>query len=108
MGIFDREEVLDYIIDSYAGTEPHPKSGRERRLYLWEEEGEVHMGNTEAFVLHLGRRFRVEVNTFAASRVHAVLRELGERVNAYPEQRTVEGRKIGKFRQPEPEEWRIN
>lgn len=97
------DEVLGYVINAYAGTEPSPTNPHIlRRVYLWETAGDVMMGNTEAFARHLKRRFpglRVD-----PSEVHALLRALGEQVAPQGSRRPATG-PGGKFRQPAPEEW---
>lgn len=96
-----RPEILDYIIDSYAGVE-----GR-RRVFIWEDGDAIKMGNAEAFALHLADRFELLPDTGRASQIHGLLRELGEKVNSYPEKRSKPTPGVGTFSQPEPEEWVI-
>jgi len=105
-----RDDVLGYIINSYEGVEPvssHP--GVMRRVFLWEEDGDVRMGNTEAFVLHLGRKFGRETFPCDAYQIHHILRELGELIHPH---RTHESPRkdspiAGRFKQPEPDEWTV-
>lgn len=102
------DEVLGYIINSYHGVEPAPTNHRVmRRVFLWEEEGEVKMGNAEAFTLHLGRRFERKVSAQDASHIHQFLRDLGESITPHQrhEKPRTDGPRAGKFRQPDPDEW---
>jgi len=107
-GWMTQDGVLGYIINSYEGVEPVPNSPMVmRRIFLWEEDSVVKMGNTEAFVLHLGRKFGVETRPCDASQVHHILRDLGElilphRKHESPRQN---GPTAGRFRQPDPDEW---
>jgi len=77
-----RDDIISYIVDCYAGTEPKGDHGQaRRRVYLWEDPrtGDVMMGNTEAFAEHLRERFDLlqDMRTIAQA-VHKLLRELGE------------------------------
>jgi len=79
-----RDDVLGYIINSYQGIEPVPSNPRVmRRVFLWEEESEIKMGNTEAFVLHLGKKFGQKTLSCDASEVHQILRDLGELIHPH-------------------------
>lgn len=104
MGWARRPEILDYIIEAYAGTEPLPDSTRSRRVFIWQEGAEIKMGNTEAFLAHLQARFNLILTASATSTIHSLLRELGEVAQAHKPH----GPRIGaggKFKQPEPESW---
>ena len=111
LGLYDwlrQNEVLGYIINAYAGIEPAPANhGVMRRVFLWEDAGEVKMGNTEAFILHLGRRFERKVKTHEASDLHKLLRDLGESITPHPRHARPQanGPQAGRFKQPEPDEW---
>ncbi|MFZ3020255.1 MAG: hypothetical protein WA051_01895 [Minisyncoccia bacterium] len=103
------DEVVGYIINAYAGIDESPnRPGRMRRVFLWEDGDEIKMGNAEAFVMHLGQKFGKKLKPADASAVHALLRELGEsltphlRGHAKPSDTSS---KIGRFKQPDPEEW---
>ncbi len=102
-------EILFYIIDSYAGIE-EPRDGRRgvgRRVFLWEEEGVIKMGNTEAFVEHLGRKYSRSLKTHYASVLHQTLRELGEPVATHAKHapRRSDSPRCGRFTQPKPDAW---
>lgn len=105
MGWARRPEILDYIIEAYAGTEPLPDiANRSRRVFIWQEGEEILMGNTEAFLDHLRKKFNLILTASATSTIHSLLRELGESVQSHKQH----GPKIGeggKFKQPEPESW---
>lgn len=104
-------EILGYIINAHAGVEPlQHNPGILRRIFLWEEDGEVKMGNTEAFMLHLGRRFDRKVSEGDAPTLHKLMRDLGESVSFHKKHapRSPDGPKAGRYRQPEPDEWVIN
>lgn len=104
MGWARRPEILNYIIDAYAGTEPCADSARSRRVFIWQEGTEIKMGNTEAFLAHLQAKFGLILTASATSTIHSLLRELGEVAQAHKPH----GPRIGaggKFKQPEPESW---
>jgi hypothetical protein len=92
---FDRSEILDAIITSYAGVE------NGKRQFIWESEnGDVVLGNARAFSDHLEARFGLPKRPGRWTAVHRVLHELGEAVksiNAHP------GKKGQHFRNQEPE-----
>lgn len=99
-----RPEIVSYIIDSYAGTEAKEGISVKRRVFIWEESKDIKMGNCEAFVAHLARRY--DLLNPNPSDVHALLRDLGERV--LPETPGKQRRgKPGRFKQPDPDEWTI-
>ena len=100
--------VLGYIINSYEGVEPVPSNPRVmRRVFLWEEEGDIKMGNTEAFVLHLGRKFGEKTLPCDPSQIHLILRDLGELIVPHKkhESPSKDSPLAGRFKQPEPDEW---
>jgi hypothetical protein len=98
-----RPEIIDYIIESYAGIE---RDGRPRRVFIWEEGAEVYMGNCEAFLQHLAKRFELVVTLSATSQIHELLRELGEQVLSSATDRAPRSpTPVGRFKQPEPEQW---
>jgi len=103
-----RDEVLGYIINAYAGVDAVPSNpGIMRRVFLWEEGDEVKMGNAEAFVLHLGRQFGRNLKTGDASVLHWLLRELGESISSHKKREPPRANSpaAGRFRQPDPDEW---
>jgi hypothetical protein len=109
----EKPGVLGCIIDAYQGVEqiPGQKKGRRvRRVFKWEDGDEEFKGNAEAFVLHLGLKFGLELKESAACFIHAILRELGEVVlPSMKEQREKpkkDSPRAGKFRQPSPDKWR--
>lgn len=113
VGLFDwlrQDGILGYIINSYMGTGPVPKTPWIlRRIFMWTEDDEIKQGNTEAFILHLGRRFERPIRASEASALHELMRDLGEiisspRSHARPQKNSPNA---GKFRQPSPEVWVI-
>lgn len=105
------DEILGYVINAYSGIEPISQDfGKMRRVFLWEEEGEVKMGNAEAFVLHLGRRFNRVVKAGETTLLHKLLRDLGDSIaphkNGHAKPRP-DSPKRGTFKQPVPDEWTI-
>lgn len=103
-----RDDVLGYIINSYEGIEPVPSNTKVmRRVFLWEDEGDVKMGNTEAFVLHLGQKFERKTNPCDATGVHEILRDLGELIHPHRKHDSPrpDGPAAGRFKQPVPDEW---
>jgi hypothetical protein len=91
---FEHKDVLSYIIDSYAGVD-----GRKRQ-FIWEEKGEILIGNSRAFTDHLNEKFDLHRTNTSWVALHAVLRALGEVVNGYTPRSHVRG---GKFKNQEPE-----
>ncbi len=105
------EEILFYIIDSYAGTElPRSGRGRSRRVFLWEEDGVLKMGNTEAFLEHVSRRFHRHLKSHYASAIHQTLRELGEATVSHTTHETprADSPRRGQFTQPAPDAWVVS
>jgi hypothetical protein len=95
-----RPEILDYVIECYAGTEK-VEGGRARRVYLWEDGPDIKMGNTEAFAQHLCKRFDLlRVHT---SDLHNLLRQMGEVIQKH-RPHAPPGASRG-WVPPEPEEW---
>ena len=75
---FERPEVLDYLVRSYAGLD------KGKRQFIWEDEnGDVVIGNTRAFTDHLSRQFQIPLTSTSWSKVHEALRELGEVAREY-------------------------
>ena len=104
------DHVLGYIVNAYEGIKPVPnKPSVMRRVFLWEEEGEVKMGNAEAFVLHLGRHFERRIAPIDASSLHELLRDLGDVINPHKSHNkpSPDGPYAGHFKQPDPDEWVI-
>lgn len=105
-----QDRVLGYVINAYAGVDESPnQTGVLRRVFLWEEDDDVIMGNTEAFVLHLGRRFDRRVKEGDATAIHRLLRDLGENVALHRKHDSprADSPRVGRYKQPDPEEWRI-
>lgn len=101
-----RPDVLSYVINSYAGLDAVEDSNVKRRVFIWEEETEIMMGNCEAFCDHLEERFGLI--SVSSSDVHALLRELGEHAQfhkAHPSRKIGEGPSAGRFKLPEPDKW---
>lgn len=104
-----RPDLVSYVVDAYAGTEPVEGQGgaKVRRVFIWEEpDGRIEMGNTEAFVIHLGARFGLPLAARDASHIHAMLRTMGERVLPEVKDRRRSDRRTG-WKQPEPDHWTI-
>lgn len=99
-----RPDVISYIIDAYAGTDEVPDSKRKRRVFIWEDGDEIKMGNCEAFAIHLEAKF--ELIRVQPSDLHAMLRELGEVVQAHKPHAPKTAREV-KYVPPEPDEWVI-
>ena len=75
-----QEEVVDYVLDSYAGVEENDK-GRLKRLFLYaDDEGEVWIGNSAAFAEHCAEIFGFELLTYDYVSLNRILIEVGERV----------------------------
>jgi hypothetical protein len=100
-----RPEILDYVIESYAGLDESPNGRGKRRVFVWEKDGEILMGNCEAFVLHLREKFDLVICISATSALHALLRDLGENAKKNHDTHEMHGQKAGTFTQPEPDEW---
>lgn len=101
--------VLGYIIDSYAGTERSSR-GPNRRVFEWEDGSSVYRGNAEAFILHLGTKFSLELKPEHACYVHALLREFGEVVlpsKGGKKMRDMNSPFRGRFRQPDPDKRKV-
>ncbi|MDO8589840.1 MAG: hypothetical protein Q7R69_01030 [bacterium] len=113
IGFYDwlgKGEVLGYIVDAYVGVDPVPGNPTvKRRVFIWEEDDDIKMGNSEAFVLHLGRRFERKVSAGYASSPHELLRALGEHVIPHKQHamRRPDGPFAGRFKQPDPDEWTV-
>lgn len=96
----ERPDVLDYICVSYVGVE------RGRRVFIWtDEKGTTWEGNIEAFTLHCASRFELLLEAVDAKQVHQVLRDMGAPARQYTEHRVATGEDVGKYEQPEPEQW---
>lgn len=93
---FERADVVDYVIDCYAGVD----GPRKRRAFVWEEGGDVLTGNSRAFCDHLARRFEMPECATRWACVHELLRSLGEVAHAYGPRVRVRGQK---FKNQEPE-----
>ncbi len=105
-----RPEIVDYVVECYAGAEAKPEGkGRPhgRRVFLWEEDGHVYMGNVEAFLLHLKARFDLVLCATATTAIHALLRELGETLWVPLSARQSPTPGAGSFVQPDPERWEV-
>lgn len=104
-------EVLGYVFNAYGGVEPVPSSPAVmRRVFIWEENSEIKMGNTEAFVLHLGRHFNRKTSPVDASLLHELFREYGASITPHKHHAVPrpDGPHAGHFKQPDPDEWSIS
>jgi hypothetical protein len=106
---FTRPEVVSYIIECYAGVDTIPGMKKSRRVFLWYlPNGEVHMGNIEAFTIHVGEKFGfIDVRPSDASNIHRILRELGERIQIHSPHSAKKRTNTGQS-WPEPEEWVVS
>lgn len=100
-----RPEILDYVIESYAGLDDKPEGRGQRRVFIWERGNEIVMGNCEAFIEHLNEKFGLVLALSATSALHDLLRQLGEAAKRRHETHEFNGKKVGTFNQPEPDEW---
>jgi hypothetical protein len=87
---FKREDIVYYIIDSYAGIEEN-EMGIARRMFLWmENEDDVWFGNIAAFAEHLAQRFDFELLKYDYVAINNVLLGCGERLKDF-EKRSQDG-----------------
>ena len=110
VNFLDQYEVAGYIITSYAGVEAiSSNSGIMRRVFEWHDGDTLMRGNTEAFVVHVGKKFGYALTKNQAPQIHAFLRDLGEIINPHAKHstRSADGPSAGRFRQPDPDEWVI-
>lgn len=93
---FEKPEVLDYIITSYAGVD------KGKRQFVWEEPGtkNILIGNSRAFTDHLALKFNLPLTSTGWASVHAALRMLGEVTHEYTKRVNIKG---GKFKNQQPE-----
>jgi len=86
---YERPEVLDYIINCYAGMEGN------KRQFLWElPSGDVVIGNSRAFTDHISEKFSMKRTATSWASVHEVLRAVGEVAHSYTPRCHMKG---GKF-----------
>ena len=77
---WSRPDVLDYILDSYAGTEAGER-GQIRRMFLWEDaHREVWIGNSSAFAEHVAERFGFPLRPYDYVLINKILLDVGERI----------------------------
>lgn len=75
-----RPEVIDYVLDSYGGTE-EAANGRMRRMFLWaDEDGEVWIGNSAAFAEHCSELFHFPLLPYDYVSINRILIDVGERI----------------------------
>lgn len=105
------DELRQYVVAAYAGTETSPTAGVQRRVFEWEQGDEIKRGNAQAFAQHLGRKFGIEVSEHGTtSAIHRVLRQEGEalyRWHEKDEDREKVEAKPGIYVEPDPEEWTV-
>lgn len=83
-----RPEVVEYVTAAYAGTESTEAThNAPRRVFLWETDSEVLMGNAQAFVEHLSQKFGFPLNKNSVSTLHKLLRGQGEQLKECPKRR---------------------
>ena len=93
--------IREYITLAYDGTESASR-GR-RRVFVWEDDEGTWIGNAEAFTIHLGELFDLDLSTTHAWRIHAILREEGLYAINPPAHRCEPDRVNGKkFTPPRP------
>lgn len=99
-----RPEIIDYIVESYAGVEVRGDVGRNtHRVFIWEDSENIVMGNTIAFSDHLRTRFGLLASARSiCSVLHKVMRELGEEAKKGWTV-TTSGDHIGEYKPPVPE-----
>lgn len=91
-----RDDVIDYVIDSYGGTEPNA-NGKPRRMWLWaDDDGEVWIGNNVAFAEHCAELFDFELLKYDYVALNRIMLEVGERL--MPKQERGEG--AGRTQEP--------
>lgn len=96
---FEKPEVLDYIINSYAGIDV--VNGKSKRQFLWEDEnGDTVIGNTRAFTDHLSKKFTLGLTSTEWASLHEAMRALGEVAHVYSPRVNKPG---NKFKNQEPE-----
>jgi hypothetical protein len=84
--------VIDYVLDSYGGTEEGAR-GQIRRMFLWEDSsGEVWIGNSAAFAEHCAYRFNFELRPYDYVIINKILIEVGERIKLPEERREGNGK----------------
>jgi hypothetical protein len=93
---YEKPEVLDYIVNSYAGVD-HGK-----RQFIWEdlETKDLLIGNSRAFTDHLSNKFNLDLTSTGWSAVHEALRMLGEVTHEYAPRVNKRG---AKFKNQQPE-----
>lgn len=91
---YERPEILAYLVNSYAGLE-----GRKRQ-FIWEQDGNIVIGNSRAFADHLSQKFGLNLSDRAWMAVHEALRALGEVVELHSKHVRGQGKK---FRNQQPE-----
>ncbi len=96
---FEQPEILDYIIEAYAGT---VCDGRYiKRQFIWEQpNGDTVIGNTRAFADHLSAKFNLAATPTRWCDLHKLLRSLGESIR---EQKVRTVKRNGRFHNEEPE-----
>jgi hypothetical protein len=102
-----RWDIISYVVDCYAGTEE--KDGAKlnqfatRRMFLWQEGGEVRLGNIEAFTVHVQSKFDLYCVTARCltTRINRVLLDMGERI--YDSKTHAAPQVFGLTKRPEPE-----
>jgi hypothetical protein len=99
-----RPDIISYVCDCYAGTEPGVAGGPKRRVWLWEEAGLIMMGNTQAFYEHLCQRFELLPSKTGAASLHTMLRDLGEVVQPH-KPHGPRGPITGAYQVPEADSW---
>lgn len=100
---YDRAPVFDYLVECYAGLEELPNAGfKQRRMFLWQADGEVRLGNIEAFAQHVLELFRLEVTErCVVVGLNQLLIDAGERVRQDPPHGPRQ--QFGVSHRPEPE-----
>jgi len=95
---YERADVLDHIVQSYAGVDN--VDGRQQRQFIWDEpNGDLVIGNTRAFTDHLSAKFELRLTTTEWSGVHAALRAMGEVARVLSPRVNIRGTK---FKNQEP------
>lgn len=92
---FEQSDVLSHIIESYAGVDGN------KRQFIWEDlSGDLLIGNSRAFSIHLSEKFGIRNTPTGWMGVHEALRAMGEIVSIHSAKTKHPGKK---FKNQEPE-----
>jgi hypothetical protein len=103
-----RPEVIDYVLDCYAGVERDEREGKTIPFYAFlfqESDGAVYIGNSVSFAEHVASVFGFAPTRSDFERVQEILRAAGERLRA-EHKRGPARRSIGTI-VPKEIKWRV-